>query len=572
MSGRARAMVTVAVLVGVVTIGLSQEVDDPQEQAQPISGLAFRDEIELTVVNLIVSVTDKDGEPVTNLTADDFEVYQDGELKPISNFQIYTEDVFENYVERSPAVPPSAAPPPTEVSELEPRPVYLVMYVDQYNLNTLDRNRVLKQVETFVRENVKPPVQMMVVSRLQTPQVDQDFTSDSAQVIEALRGMRKDSTNRAAVERDRANLVQTMQSYENNPSNLNDPMHVRAQIKIFIQEETTSLQYSLGALREIIAMLAGLEGKKAVLYVSNGLPMVPGIDLFYAYADAYRDDGALAEAVTFDQSRAFEALVAAANAQDVTFYTIDAGGLRAAGVATAEYTDSEDMRAAAIGRQNYLDSLRFMADATGGLAIIDTNDVRTRIGRVEQDLFTYYSIGYPLLQSGADKVHDIKVQLPGHPDYEVRYRRRMVEKSLETRVQEKVVTGLRLPLDENPMQLDLTLGRSAPAAEDRWTVPMRVSFPLRSIALIPEGDDFVGRVVLFVAARDTKGGQSDVVRQEHVVRVPAADVDDVLDQRFTLEASLLMKEGRHAVAVGVLDQMTRQSSYQTTRTAVPTSG
>jgi len=565
-------MLTVAVIAVAVAVGVSAQVDEPQEQARPISGLAFRDEIELTVVNLIVSVTDKDGEPITDLTADDFEVYQDGELKPISNFQIYTEDVFEQYVELDPTAPPASEPPQTEASELEPRPVYLVMYVDQYNLKPLDRNRVLKQIETFVRENVKPPVQMMVVSRLQTPQVDQDFTSDSAQVIEALRDMRKDSTNRAAVERDRANLVQTMQSYENNPSNLNDPMHVRSQIKIFIQEETTSLQYSLGALREIIAMLAGLEGKKAVLYVSNGLPMVPGIDLFYAYASAYNDDGVLAEAVTFDQSRAFEALVAAANAQDVTFYTVDAGGLRAAGVATAEYTDSEDMRAATIGRQNYLDSLRFMADATGGLAIIDTNDVRTRIDRVEQDLFTYYSIGYPLLQSGADKVHDIKVRLPGHPDYEVRYRRRMVEKSLETRVQEKVVTGLRLPLDENPMQLDLTLGRSAPAAEDRWTVPMQVSFPLRSVALIPEGDEYVGRVVLFVAARDTKGGQSDVVRQEHVVRIPAGDVDDVLDQRFTLEASLLMKEGSHAVAVGVLDQMTRQASYETTRTSVPTGG
>jgi hypothetical protein len=148
----------------------------------------------------------------------------------------------------------------------------------------------------------------------------------------------------------------------------------------------------------------------------------------------------------------------------------------------------------------------------------------------------------------------------------------MVEKSLETRVQEKVVSGLRLPLGENPMGVDLTLGRSAPAAEDRWTVPMQVSFPARSIALVPEGDDYVGRVVLFVAARDTKGGQSDVVRQEHVLRVPASEVDAMLDRRFNLQASLLMKEGSHAVAIGVLDQMTRQSSYQTTRTPVPTSG
>jgi hypothetical protein len=319
-------------------------------------------------------------------------------------------------------------------------------------------------------------------------------------------------------------------------------------------------------------MLSGLEGKKAIVYVSNGLPMVPGIDLYQTYASTFGDDSAFAEAVTNDQSRLFESLVAAANAQDVTFYTIDAGGLRAAGVATAEYTDSEDMRAASIGRQNYLDSLRFIADGTGGLAIIDTNDVRTRLSGVEQDLYTYYSIGYPLQHSGADKVHDIKVRLPAHPDYEVRYRRRIVEKSLATRVQEKVVSGLRLDVDDNPMDIRLTPGSTAPASADRWTLPLKVSFPVSSVAMVPEGDDYVSRLVLFVAARDSGGGQSEVVQQNHEVRVPANAVERAQEHRFKIDVSLLMKEGSHTVSVGLLDQVTHQSSYQTIQTRVPTSG
>jgi hypothetical protein len=264
-------------------------------------------------------------------------------------------------------------------------------------------------------------------------------------------------------------------------------------------------------------------------------------------------------------------MVAAANAQDVTFYTIDAGGLRAAGVATAEYTDSENMRAASIGRQNYLDSLRLIADGTGGLAIIDTNDVRTRLDRVEQDLYTYYSIGYPLQHSGADKVHDIKVRLPAHPDYEVRYRRRVVEKSLATRVQDKVVSSLRLAVDENPMDVQLTRGPAVPASADRWAVPLKVSFPVSSVAMVPESDDFVSRLVLFVAARDSEGGQSEVVQQNHEVRVPADSIERAQEHRFKIEVSLLMKEGSHTVSVGLLDQVTRQSSYQTIKTSVPSS-
>jgi VWFA-related protein len=564
-------MAVCAVLLGAVTMGQGAEVDDPQDQLQPVGGLAFRDHIELTVVNLVVSVTDKQGEPVTDLTMDDFEVYQDGKLKPVTNFQIYTEDVFKQHFASGPTLPPDPETPPAEVSGFEPRPVYLVMYVDNYNLNPLDRNRVLSQMERFVRENVNPPVQMMVVSRIQTPQVIQDFTTDSDLVIEELRGIRKDSANRASLERERADLVQIMQSREYNPSNLNDALHVRSQIKNLIREETASLRSSLGSLREIITMLSGLEGKKAIVYVSNGLPMVPGIDLFETYASTYGDNSAFAEAATYDQSRLFEALVSAANAQDVTFYTIDAGGLQAAGVATAEYTDSEDMRAASIGRQNYLDSLRFIADGTGGLAIIDTNDVRTRIDRVEQDLYTYYSIGYPLQQSGTDKVHDVKVRLPAHPDYDVRYRRRIVEKSLETRVQEKVVSSLRLDVNDNPMDVELTSGSAAPASADRWTVPLKVSFPASSVAMVPEGDHYVARLVLFVAARDSEGGQSEVVRQNHEVRVPADSIERVQQHRFKIDVSLLMREGSQRISVGLLDPLTRQSSYQTIQTRVPTS-
>jgi hypothetical protein len=276
----------------------------------------------------------------------------------------------------------------------------------------------------------------------------------------------------------------------------------------------------------------------------------------------------LTEAVTYDQSRVFESVVAAANAQDITFYTIDAGGLRAAGVASAEYTDSEDMRAAVIGRQNYLDSLRFVADETGGIAIVDTNDVGPWLEKVARDLYTYYSIGYPLQQSGADKVHDVRVRLPNHPQYMLRYRRALVEKSLETRVQEKVVTGLVLPLDDNPMEVELEAGRPTPATSDRWMLPLTVSVPASHIALTPEGEEYVGRVVLFVAARDTEGKQSDVVRQEHFFRVPVAAVEEARERRFTIDVSLLMKEGSHAVAVGLLDQVTRQASYVTTRAAI----
>jgi len=125
-----------------------------------------------------------------------------------------------------------------------------------------------------------------------------------------------------------------------------------------------------------------------------------------------------------------------------------------------------------------------------------------------------------------------------------------------------VVTGLVFDVDKNPMQVDVTTGTPAPASSDQWTVPIHVSFPLRKIALFPEGDDYVGRVVLFVAARDHKGDQSDLQRQEHEVRIPGKDYEEAKRQRFGIDLSLLMKKGGYNISVGLMDQITRQASYK----------
>jgi hypothetical protein len=349
---------------------------------------------------------------------------------------------------------------------------------------------------------------------------------------------------------------------------VNSPARVYGQMLGFAEEEANDLSFTLGTLREVVTSLSGLPGKKSLVYISNGLPMIPGAELFYAFANAYNDPSVVTLSARYDQSRNFQSLVAAANAQDVSFYTIGAGGLEHPDMGSAEYARPKDTMAASTGAATYLDSLRFMAEHTGGLAILNTNDFRAGLERVTQDIFTYYSLGYTVHRSGADKVHRVEVKLPEHPEYTVRYRRRFVEKSLESQVQDTVLSGLMFDLEENPMHIGLELGQPAPATTDRWTVPIHVSFPLRKVALIPEGEDYVGRVVLFIAARNPKGRQSELVRQEHEIRVAAADYEEAQRKRFGIDVALLMEQGSYRVVVGLMDQVTRQSSYQTERTVV----
>jgi VWFA-related protein len=558
--------------------------EEEQEGLHHVGGLTFVDEIALTIANLVVYVTDKKGRAVTTLTEGDFEVYQDGDPKQISNFKLYTAEVVRSELGVTTGLDiPEPSPTPEVTAVGGPQPVHLVLYIDNQNLDPLDRNRVLSQTGDFVRTSLHPPAQMMVVAYQRSFEVLQDFTSDPSEVFKALRLVRTYTGGRTERESSRKDIMERIQRVQSEQragtsrSGSSDPTNDRAWNEIYAlidnyaKESVNDLQFTLDSLRQIITSLTGLPGKKGVIYVSNGLPMIPGMDLFYEASRVMNDSTILSRMFEFDRSRIYKQLAATANAQDVTLYTIDASGLSLQGVGSAEYATAADPMISSIGRNNLTDSLRYLADETGGIAIYNTNDIGPRLELVTQDMFTYYSIGYPLQASGQDKVHRVEVKLrddPAFSEYEVRYRPRFVEKSLETRVQDRVVSSLVFEIDENPMELEVEAGTPAAATEDRWLLPAHLSFPLSSVAMLPEGDDFVARIVLFIAARDSDGKRSDLVRQMHEIRVPAAQYEDARNKNFGIDTQLLMESGRYKISIALLDPLTRQVSYRTISTAV----
>ncbi len=571
-------------LVAALTLPAVSGVADEEEQEglRRVGGLTFVDEIALTIANLVVYVTDKKGRAVTTLTKDDFEIFQDGNPKQISNFKLFTSEVVRSElgVTTGPDIP-EATPIPDATSAAGPQPVYLVLYVDNQNLDPLDRNRVLSQTRDFLRTSLHPPAQMMVVAYQRSFEVLQEFTSDPSEVLKALRLVRTYTGGRTERDSSRQDIVDRIQRLKSEQragsgsgrggSSSREWNEIYNLIDNYAKESVNDLQFTLDSLRQIISSLTGLPGKKGVIYVSNGLPMIPGVELFYEASKSMNDSTILSRMYEYDRTRIYRQLAAAANAQDVTLYTIDASGLSLHGMGSAEYTTASDPMMSSIGRNNYTDSLRFLSDETGGIAIFNTNDVGSGLELVTQDMFTYYSIGYPLQASGQDKVHRVKVKLRDNPafsDYDLRFRPRFVEKSLETKVQERVVSSLVFEIDENPMGLNVEAGTPAAATEDRWLLPTHLSFPLASVALLPEGDDFVARIVLFIAARDTDGKRSDLVRQMHEIRVPAASYEAAQSKDFGIDTQLLMESGRYKISIALLDPLTRQVSYRTISTAV----
>jgi len=557
-----------------VEAGLSAASGAGEEPTpQPIGGLGFIDEVEVTVVNVDVFVRDAKGRAVENLEKDDFRLLQDGKEMPVSNFAVLSKEVFQHVF----APVPDDAPPAAEVVETVPeiRPIFVVLYLDNENLQPLNRNRVLRRVRSFVIENLQPPVQMMVVGYQRSLKVVQPFTDDSRAVTDALRSMTRYSGGRVERDNARAALVEKLQEAkvagegDARGGSESGPQALRQEIFRYADEEANNLSFTLGALRQVLGMLSGVEGRKSIIHISSGLPMTPGLGLMQEYASLFHDNSVMSRRSTVDRTRAFQELAATANGLEVSLYTIDAEGLNPLEGFGADSAYGRDPTASSVGNKNFKDSLRYMADATGGLAIVDTNDVEGGLERISQDLFNYYSIGFTLKATGQDRVHRIKVELPGHPGYELRYRHRFTEKSRETTIQNRVFSSLMIDIDDNEFELEMTSEPPSPMSGDRWTVPVHLSFPIEKVALLRFGEEYVGRVVLFIGARDLKGRNSEIQRQEHEVRIPAADYEAARNQRFGIDFRLLLDKGQQRISVGLLDQITRRASYDRIVVSIP---
>lgn len=564
-----RPVVAMVGVIVVVAIGVSIADESPEQT--PVGGLEFMDEVQVTVVNVDVFVRDARGRPVEDLSRESFRLLQDGEQVEITNFAVLSKEIIRHRL-TTPGLP--EIPDTTTATELPPeiRPVYVVLYIDNENLRPFDRNRVLGRVREFVLDHLEPPVEMMVISYQRSLEVAQPFTQDSRAVNDALRGMTRLTGGRVEFDNTRRAIIEELQEAKEGTGGTegrSGPTEIRQRIYQYAEEEANNLGFTLSALRQAITMLSGVEGRKSIIYISSGLPMTPGLGLMQEYAAAFKDNSVMANRSILDKTRAFQELAAAANAQEVSLYTIDAEGLNPLDGGGAESAYDRDPISASSSSKNFKDSLDYMADVTGGIAIINTNDVAAGLERISEDLFSYYSLGYTLTAVDADRVHRLEVEVPGHQDYDLRYRRRFVEKSLETKIQDRVFTSLMVDFDDNPMALELTDEDPSPVSGSRWTVPLHISFPLDKVALLPVGEDYVGQVVLFIGAQDLKGRSSEMQRQEHEIRIPAGDYEEAVQRRFGIDVKLLLDEGQQRIAVGLMDQLTRRASYQRIVVTVP---
>lgn len=547
----------VGVLLALPWAALAQgDEEAPQE--------LFVETLDVQVVNVEVRVTDKKGRPVTGLTADDFELSEDGRRVEIEYF---------SEVRGGREAEAEAEPAPRAAGELDVAPLrpsgdlrHFVLFLDLDHLGPAGLHNVLPDLEGFVGEVLGPGDRVMVVVRQGNLRVALEFSGEAERVAEVL-----DEVSRTAprgiqgltVRRQALRDVSRALSEEDDPESCSVPESYVAEnaVREYAGWVGNQVEGTVSALTSLVQALVGLPGQKVVLYVGEGLEQRPGADLFQLLVERcpVRQQELQTNLMSYDLSTSFQRLTANANANRVTFYTLDAGGLR---TDSSVETEVGGMRLSTIGRRirtaNLQHPLFLMADETGGRAVFNTNRFGEELEEITRDVETYYSLGFVPDHRGDGRIHRLRVKvLARHHD--ARYRVAYRDKPLPERIVESMLGTLLFGVESNPLGVEVEVGEAAAGEAGLLEVPVRIRVPLREVVVTPGAGFSVGRLRLVLVARDPEGEWTPVKQQEALFKVPEGE--DRAGAVRLFEVALELPPGENVVAVGVRDDVGGETSY-----------
>jgi VWFA-related protein len=392
-----------------VIAGLSAQAPTPPPaqaptpaQGQPSAGQSqtptFR--VQIDAVTMDVIVKDDGGRFVSDLTKDEFEIYEDGVRQSVASLTVVSGGRATNVLEAPPPAPVEGVilPPMRRVNDTSGR--IFLFFVDDLNLQFQGTGRVRELFKKISKELVHEGDLFGIVSSGPSS-IAQDMTYDKKRLDDAIKKMTGDGLKPSEI-------INTGSGSEG-PQELKYRAHVA-----------------------FSTMLEGLDNlekvhnrRKALVWVSEGYDFAPfqksrlGLldsnspftqNQFNQTSNQLNSDpsgtGSSTSNPALDpmiqqQQQAEEfsdaelatdlnEVTRAANRANTTIYTIDPRGLVAGGD-IEEQVDTQEWN-------DYLrksqDSLRSLAEETGGLAVVNQNDFDKALKRIDAESSDYYVLGY----------------------------------------------------------------------------------------------------------------------------------------------------------------------------------
>jgi len=547
---------------------------------------SYHDVAQVNLVNVEIVVTDKAGHRVAGLRQEDFEILEDGRVVPITNF--FAAEAMRAAGTLPPGTSEQAAgegpepnPPPLE------QRLSLVMFVDNVGISPAQRNIALRNAASLVETALKMPrVEVMVVTHGLRTRIFQPFTNSSAVALAALAGVAREPTDEEGSNSGRDFLAQVMsrtlstlptsgsRGARNQDFGVQDARSLLDTARGMAKEAHERARAALASMATFVSSLAGLPGRKVICYVGNGILLRPGEVFLKEWESRFGSQGIVPgfsadlEANQLSVSPEFHAMVSRANADRVTFYSIDATGGAGPMRFSAEHevfdTDPTLGQGEAVGRSY---SILYLADATGGSTIISTPQASPEVARLASDLDDFYSLAYAAPHIGDGRNHSIVVKVK-REGLTLRYRRRYLDKTADERMADRSLASLLYDSGSNGLDVGVVVGDEERQKPDVFLVSVSVSVPLGKLVLLPKGETREGSISVWLADKDDEERITPPVKHVFPVSVSEAAFPGAEAQNATYVFKFLMRSGAHKLAVSVRDDLALADSTVTARFVV----
>ncbi|HEV8630353.1 MAG TPA: VWA domain-containing protein [Thermoanaerobaculia bacterium] len=551
----------------------AQEQRAQEQRAQGQELPPVTESMEVVVVTVEVWVYDKDDIPIRGLTADNFEVLEDGVAVPISHFaeiQESTAPARRLPPMVAPSQPGAPAPPPPAADE----PPLLVVYFDHLHLTLSGTRRLVDDLKGLLASGIAPPERVLVLSQGLDLASAASLGSTKKQIDEALTRVTKTpAVARVDVRTSLARLQQLWESAQDRP----DPCGVftldaRAEIAVYAAMAERSSTTTLDNLRRTARMLTALPGPKTLLFVSDAMETRPGVELV-RYATNLCGNSIDLSAVSHmgdavALGKQLQAFADEASRNRITVYPFQASGLQTFATMGPEQSRLETTATSGVDsllRSVQREGLVELARQTGGWAVFDRNHFGKEFERLGTDMTSYYSLGYSPRQPGVAASHGIEVHLKGELAEYARLRHRLSYRGAEpaNAMRDRLEGAIAFGAMRNPLGVRIAAGVLGEANAGRYGMPLHILVPAAEIAFLPQGKGEQANIRVAVLARNAKNGQQVKLEQSfNPLRPPPSS--ELLDLKMVLE----LPEGVHVVAVAVRDEVTGESSVVATTVSI----
>jgi VWFA-related protein len=528
------------------------------------AGLAFgqvRETVNVNLVEVPVTVVDRNGNPVRGLTADKFELIDQGQKRPITSFEV---------------IDFASTPQTRGISPLNPaaRRSFLLLFDLSFS-SPLGRTKAQEAARNFIARSM----QRRDLAAVGTIDIERGFRLLTAFTTD--RNILASAVSSPINFRSSDPLqISGAQTFEPTPTvqvQVNPDRHgvddfvkeiQRGQNRLDDQFNRGRIERQVNLLGSLARTLRMLPGRKQVVFFSEGFDprLVQGRDAramteameemaLVEHGEAYKVDsdarfGSSSSLSILDQmSRAFRG-------SDVVLHGVDIRGVRV----------QNDLEIGA--KINSNDGLFLLSNPTGGEVFRNSNDLDNDLQRMLRQQEVVYILGFQAPTATPGKFHDLKVRLRSAGSVRVFHRAGYYESGAENAL-ERALTNAEIVLNDLP-QADIGVAALAAAfpTTERAQVPVILEISGSDLAKNSRTSQF--NVEIYVYAFDEDGIVRDRMFQR--LQLDLAKVGEkILGSGIKYYATLSLPAGKYAIKSLVRIPESEKRGYARVDVLVPPS-